>query len=255
MAQWVSRRIAVSPGPGRDGFKTRPCRDRGRPPYTRAVWIAKRQCRRSGAHTPADTLKARVDADGRRIRNSTCWAWSVSPRWICPAVKHILLLCSTWGEGDMPDNAAAFWGWLKSDQAATLTHAAFAVLGLGDRNYRGASVRAEKISMRASPKLGARRLPTLRMRHRLTNRAPTSGWKRSLRNWNPVRLCPLCFHKGLWRVQTALPSKQPIESIQQKKPLPCPAAGEPALEREGIGEGHAPSRLFLGGQRSGLQGR
>src|SRR3954471_5944663 len=44
--------------------------------------------------------------------------------------KQVLLLCSTWGEGDMPDNAAAFWEWLKSDKVPTLSHLSFAVLGL-----------------------------------------------------------------------------------------------------------------------------
>src|SRR5690606_6999647 len=41
------------------------------------------------------------------------------------AEKHILLVSSTWGDGDMPDNAAAFWGWLQSDKAPSLGHAAF----------------------------------------------------------------------------------------------------------------------------------
>ena len=49
--------------------------------------------------------------------------------------KCILLLTSTWGEGDMPDNAVAFWEWLKSPEAPVLSQTHFAVLGLGDRNY------------------------------------------------------------------------------------------------------------------------
>src|SRR5690606_26085332 len=52
------------------------------------------------------------------------------------SVKHILVISSTWGDGDMPDNAVAFWNRLQSADAPSLGHAAYAVLGLGDRNYR-----------------------------------------------------------------------------------------------------------------------
>jgi len=49
--------------------------------------------------------------------------------------SRILMLTSTWGDGDMPDNAVAFWDWLKGPEAPSMAHVKFAVLGLGDRNY------------------------------------------------------------------------------------------------------------------------
>jgi sulfite reductase (NADPH) flavoprotein alpha-component len=76
------------------------------------------------------------------------------------SAKHILLLSSTWGEGDMPDNAVAFWNWLQSDQAPGLGHAAFAVLGLGDRNYRRFCQAGKNFDERLAT-LGARRLRPL----------------------------------------------------------------------------------------------
>jgi sulfite reductase (NADPH) flavoprotein alpha-component len=76
------------------------------------------------------------------------------------AEKHILAISSTWGEGEMPDNAKAFWDWLQSDKAPPLGHAAFAVLGLGDRNYRRFCQAGKNLDGRFA-ELGGRRLRPL----------------------------------------------------------------------------------------------
>jgi sulfite reductase (NADPH) flavoprotein alpha-component len=76
------------------------------------------------------------------------------------AEKHVLAISSTWGEGDMPDNAVAFWNWLQSDKAPGLGHATFAVLGLGDRNYRRFCQAGKNLDGRFA-ELGARRLRPL----------------------------------------------------------------------------------------------
>lgn len=52
------------------------------------------------------------------------------------AEKLVLMVCSTWGDGDMPDHAVAFWNFLQSDKAPKMPQTSFAVFGLGDRNYR-----------------------------------------------------------------------------------------------------------------------
>ncbi len=50
--------------------------------------------------------------------------------------KNILLITSTWGEGDMPDNAIGFWDALnKNGSSPSLSGVNYAVLALGDRNY------------------------------------------------------------------------------------------------------------------------
>ncbi len=49
--------------------------------------------------------------------------------------KRVLIVCSTWGEGEMPDNAEDLWQFSISDSASRLEGVHFAICALGDTSY------------------------------------------------------------------------------------------------------------------------
>ncbi|MEO0513681.1 MAG: flavodoxin domain-containing protein [Planctomycetota bacterium] len=49
--------------------------------------------------------------------------------------KHLLIICSTFGEGDPPDNAMKFTSKLMADDAPELSHLEYSVCSMGDRSY------------------------------------------------------------------------------------------------------------------------
>ena len=51
------------------------------------------------------------------------------------SMKRVLIICSTWGEGEMPDNAEELWQFAISDSASKLDGVFYSVCALGDLSY------------------------------------------------------------------------------------------------------------------------
>ncbi|MFI6400405.1 sulfite reductase subunit alpha [Rhodococcus coprophilus] len=73
------------------------------------------------------------------------------------SLGHVLIVTSTYGEGEMPDNAELFWDALSAESAPRLDGMHFAVLGLGDTGYDG-FCQAGKLFDTRLEQLGARRI-------------------------------------------------------------------------------------------------
>lgn len=71
--------------------------------------------------------------------------------------QHALIVTSTWGEGEMPDNAKDFWDTLVQDSAPKFENLNYSVLALGDTNYETFCVAGKEFDRRFS-ELGANRL-------------------------------------------------------------------------------------------------
>ncbi len=96
------------------------------------------------------------EADKRGFQSTVKELNEVSPATLA-STAHCVIVTSTWGDGDPPDNATGFWTALSADTTPRLESLRYAVLGLGDRNYADFCGASKKFDLRLE-QLGAVRV-------------------------------------------------------------------------------------------------
>lgn len=106
----------------------------------------------------AEALSARLAQEAKKHGfNARAMSMEDHAKIDFTAESRVAIVTSTYGDGEMPDNAQAFWNFLASETAPKLEKIEYSVLALGDTNY-AKFCQAGKEFDRRLEELGAKRV-------------------------------------------------------------------------------------------------
>ena len=153
-----------------------------------------------------------------------------------------IIISSTWGDGDPPDNATNFWSWLSAETAPRLEKLQFAVLGLGDRNYSDFCGASKKFDSRLEA-LGAQRLVP-RGECDVDYEAPARKWVENL--WGKICGTSGINNNGTYPASNGKPAELP-KGYGRHNPFPARLLNNVLLNKAGSNKEVRHYELSLGG--------
>ncbi|PID63591.1 MAG: sulfite reductase subunit alpha, partial [Gammaproteobacteria bacterium] len=155
-----------------------------------------------------------------------------------PAIERLLIITSTYGEGEMPDNAETLWQAVSEDDAPQLPQTFFSVLALGDTAYDG-FCEAGKLWDERLEQLGAKRIAE-RLDCDVDFEDDAEAWS--------ANVLPIISQKGSQKLAEA-PQKQAAKAQSQytrKNPLLATLIAKKTLTGEQSGKEIIHYELDLG---------
>lgn len=143
--------------------------------------------------------------------------------------SNVLVITSTYGDGEPPDAAQAFWGWLKGDAAPRLENLRYSVLALGDTNYSAFCQFGKACDERLAA-LGAQRVVE-RKDCDVDYENPAKEWTDAVfARLSETVGSPVALHLSS-PANDAVPDAEP--AFGRKNPFPAPLLKNVRLSRDG----------------------
>lgn len=158
-----------------------------------------------------------------------------------PAAGRFVVVTSTWGDGEPPDNATGFWAALAAEGAPSLAGLPFAVLGLGDRNYSDFCGAARRMDERLAA-LGGTRVAA-RGECDVDYEAPAAAWIEAL--WAALEGAP-ALAPALVAPAEPKASEAPVAAWSRKNPYPARLRVARPLNGPGSGKDTRHVEILLG---------